>query len=168
MREMENSCDDIVWKALDISVVLLSRRIEESASRGDLVFDVGELGLELEKACIRLQVRIALRQREDGLESAREHVVCGDLVVDGLGAHVLGARGGDIREGLALVRRIAFHRLDEIGDEVHAELELDIDVREGLIAAIAQSNNAIVHRDEEERDDDGDSDDDPSGHGDMI
>ena len=58
------------------------------------------------------------------------------------------------------MRRIALHRLDEIGDEVGAPLQLDIDAAPALAGEIALAYEAIVERDGIKADDDDDGDDD--------
>ena len=73
------------------------------------------------------------------------------------------ARGTCLRdglEGLALVRRVALDALDEVRNEVPAALELDLDLRPGVVDAVAVPDEPVVERDEHDRDDDDQPDDD--------
>src|SRR5262249_19643173 len=62
---------------LDAGVVLLHGVVEETAGGGELVLDVGELGLELLEGLIGLQVRVGLGPREQLAERAGERVFAG-------------------------------------------------------------------------------------------
>ena len=56
---------------------------------------------------------------------------------------------------LFLVGGIAFHRLDQVRNEILALFQLNIDISEGLIAALALGDQAIVnadHKDDEQDD----------------
>ena len=64
--------------------------------------------------------------------------------------------------------RIALHSLDQIGDQIVALLELDIDVTKGLLAPLAQPNKAVVAADEQQGDDDENGQKDPETHGDPL
>ena len=77
-------------------------------------------------------------------------------------SRVLGPRAslGDGLERAALVRRVALHALDEVGDEVPTPLELNLDLRPRVVDAVALLDEPVVQRDEQERDDDDQRDDD--------
>ena len=51
------------------------RVVEEAARRGDLVLDVGDLGLQLLEVLVGLEVRIGLGQREQLAQRAGQHVL---------------------------------------------------------------------------------------------
>jgi hypothetical protein len=51
---------------------------------------------------------------------------------------------------------VAFHGLDEIGDEVMALTELHIDIGESLVPALIEADDAIIDPDYKQNDDDGD------------
>ena len=53
-------------------------------------------------------------------------------------------------ERLALMRRIALHGLDQIGNEVVPLLELDVDIGEGLAHTLTHRDEAVVNRDRPE------------------
>ncbi len=59
------------------------------------------------------------------------------------------------------MRGIALHRFDQIGDQVLALLELDVDVGERLVGALIERDQLVVGADDDEQhhgDDDGDDD----------
>jgi len=70
----------------------------------------------------------------------------------------------DAFERLALVRRVALDRLDEVRDQIVPAFELHLDLRPRGVDAIAQANEAVVHHDEHDGDQDNDRDDDPYSH----
>jgi hypothetical protein len=67
-------------------------------------------------------------------------------------------------ENAFLVSGVAFHRLDEIGHEIVALLELHIDVGEGLFAPLPQGDEAVVDADEPENEENKNAENDPAAH----
>src|SRR6266540_3748864 len=63
-RKSERAGQQHRGKLLDAGVVFLHRVVEEAARGGDLVLDVGELGLELLEVLARLEIGIGLTQSE--------------------------------------------------------------------------------------------------------
>src|SRR6185437_7391068 len=165
LREAEHAGEQHGREALDAAVVLAHRIVEEAARRRDLVLDIGELRLQLLEVRVRLQVRIALGQGEYLAQRAGELVLGGALRGRSLPGrrHRGVARLDDGFEGAAFVRRIAFHGLDQVRDQVVSLLELHVDVGERLIDALAHRDEAVVARDHDDREDDDDGKDDPAG-----
>ena len=64
------------------------------------------------------------------------------------------ARLDHLFERAALVRRVALHRLDQIGDQVMPQLELHIDVGKRLVDPLPHGNEAVVDRHRPDRDHD--------------
>ncbi len=62
-------------KLLDAGVVFLDGVIEEAAAGGDLVFDVGQLGLQLLEIRVGLEVGVGFRQRDEAAEGAAQLVL---------------------------------------------------------------------------------------------
>jgi hypothetical protein len=101
-------------------------------------FGAFELRLQREEILVRLQVRIALDRHQEPAKSAGERVL--RILVffefgridDGRGIDLdlacLGAGLGHLRQHLAFLRRIALHRLDEIGNQVGPTLVLVLHV----------------------------------------
>src|SRR4029077_9752335 len=65
-------------------------------------------------------------------------------------------------ERLALVLQVALDRLDQVRDQVVAAPELDVDLRERVLEAVAQHDQAIVDRDRPDDDHDDDPENDPA------
>ena len=81
----------------------------------------------------------------------------GGGVAGGLGGASAGGRGGvaggdDGFERAALVLDVALGGLDQVGDQVVAPLELDIDLREGVLEPVAQRNQPVVRADRPQQD----------------
>jgi hypothetical protein len=63
------------------------------------------------------------------------------------------------------VGRVALHRLDQVGDQVAALLQLHVDIGEGLVDVLTQRDQPVVDPEQDQDDDDGDDDQDDGGHG---
>src|SRR5690606_30503965 len=74
---------------------------------------------------------------------------------------------GDRLQRSALMGSIAFDGFDQVGDQVVALFELDVDVGEGLVDALPHGNQAVVDRDCPYNEQYDDADDNPGsgGHG---
>ena len=60
---------------------------------------------------------------------------------------------------------IALYRLDQVGDQVVALLELHVDVGEGLVDPLPHGDQAVVDHDRPDHEHDDDAEDDPGGGG---
>src|SRR4051794_7854505 len=85
--------------------------------------------------------------------------------LDALGFHRLGAGQRRLFEGLTLVGRVALHRLDQVGHEIVASLELDVDPAPGLVDPIASGDDRVALGDEVEDREDYERGDDDEGDG---
>jgi hypothetical protein len=74
-------------------------------------------------------------------------------------------RLADVVEDLALVRRVALDRLDQVGDEVAAPLQLDVDLAPGVLVAVLERDDAVVDVDAPEDQSPQDDEHDDRGHG---
>ena len=100
-------------------------------------------------------------------QCSAEHVFGGGLSGDpsGLGGHRGVARLHHSLQGAALMRGIAFHCFDQVGDEVVALLGLHVDVGEGLVDPLPHGNEAVVDHDDPSEQNDDHTDDDPGDGG---
>src|SRR6266550_4027326 len=73
-RKSERAGQQHRGELLDTGVVFLHRVVEEAARSGDLVLDVGELGLELLEVLARLEIGIGFAQREELPQRSAERV----------------------------------------------------------------------------------------------
>ena len=106
-----------------------------------------KLRLQLLEVLVGLEVRIGLRQREQLPQRAGEHVLGRGLLLDP-GRRDRGVAGLHHRfQRAALMGGIALHRLDQVGNEVVALLELDVDVGKGLIDPLPHGNELVVDAD---------------------
>ena len=60
-----------------------------------------------------------------------------------------GARRGHRLERATLVSRVALDRLDQVRDQILAALELHLDLRPGVVDAVAELDEAVVERDQQ-------------------
>jgi len=67
-----------------------------------------------------------------------------------------GPRLGDLVEDAALVGGVALDGLDQVGNQVMAALELDVDVRKRLLDPLPECDQPVVGEREEDHDDDDD------------
>ena len=162
--EAERLRDQHGREALLDRVVAVDGLVVVAAGGGELVLDVGELLLEREEVLRRPQLRIGLGDGDQPVQRAAELLV--RLRRRGRARRLLGCRTGlrHLLEGLALVRGVALHRLDQVRDEVVPPPELDVDVRPARLGLVPQPDEAVVRVDEEEEEQDdhrGDDDRDP-------
>ena len=61
------------------------------------------------------------------------------------------------------MRRVAFDGLDQIGNQIVALLELNVDVGKGLVGPLTHSDEAVVNADRPDHEDDNDAKDNPAG-----
>ena len=67
-------------------------------------------------------------------------------------------------ERAALVADIALDGVDQVGDQVVAALELDVDLGPGFLGPVSRRDQPVVGQDEPKDDQDDDPDDDPGAH----
>src|SRR5215208_2849567 len=67
-REAEIICNEGCRKAFALGIVFRRRAVEEAPCRRELVLDIVELPLQLEKILVRFQFGIGLRQCEQSAE----------------------------------------------------------------------------------------------------
>src|SRR5271169_3763935 len=70
LAETEHAREQRRRKTLNAGVVFLHRVVEEAASGGDLVFDVGQFALQLLKVRTCLEVGIGLAERKQPAQRA--------------------------------------------------------------------------------------------------
>ena len=127
--------DDEPGEGLDRVVERQHDVVVDLARDRDAVLGLGELGLELPEVLVRLELGIGLGDGEEPAERGAEDAL-------GLGGLARCLRLLRTRtrlrhglEGLALVRRVALHGLDEVRDQVPAPLELHLDLRPCVVDA---------------------------------
>ena len=150
-------------EGLACGIVLRRRVVEEAARRRDLVLQVGQLALQLLEVLVGLQVRIGLGQREELPQRALQRALGGGLRGGPLGGYCRVASLDDSLQRALLVCRIALNRLDQVGHQVVALLELHVDVGERLAAALAQRHQAVVGHDQPKADQYEKPQNDPAG-----
>ena len=87
--------------------------------------------MQTEEVFVRFQLRVVLDDGQQSAQSAIQLLVGGDLVRRSAGGEQSGAGLGDVTKNGLLLLGIAFHRLDQIGDQVGAALQHDINLRPG-------------------------------------
>ena len=108
------------------------------------VFDLVERGLKLREILRGAKLRIGFREREELAQGAGQHALGLPFGRGALRGHGLIARGGDGLEGAAFVRGISLDRFDQVGDQVVAALELNVNIRPGVVTLHAQPNESVV------------------------
>ncbi len=150
--EAEHVGDDVRGEDLLAHVELHDVVVVELPGVGDLALGPGQLLLEHEEVLVGLELGVALGHGEQGLQGAGQHVVGLALVLDGLGVDGRGPGLGHALENAALVLGVALDGLDQVGNEVVAAAELDVDLGPGVVAAVPQGDQTVVHADGHEGD----------------
>ena len=144
--EVEALRDQHAGEALARGVIFGGGVVEEAARGGDLVFDVGEFALQLLEIGVGLEVGIGFGDRDQPPERPAERGFRRRLRRRTLRGHGEIARPGHFFQSVLLVRRIALHGFDEIGDEIVTLLELHVDVGKCLAIALAHRHEAVIGR----------------------
>src|SRR6476660_7042862 len=146
-------------------VVGLHRVVVELPRVADPVLGVGQLGLQGEEVLVGLELRVRLGEGEQPAERLGEYALGGGLAagaVPGAGDGVV-TGGDDGFERAALVRGVPAHRLDQVGDQRVAALELDVDLRPRGADLGAQPDEPVVRGDRPDHDGDDEQQDDEAG-----
>jgi hypothetical protein len=146
----------------------------------DFVLGRGELLGELHHVLVGFEIGVLLGDDHEAGEGAAEagfgrKQTFHRVAIGGIGGDGGGGGGGDVTglddgfERGALVLHVALGGLDEVGDEIVAALELDVDLGEGVFEAIAEGDEGVVDAGDPERGDEkngeDDAEDDKDKHG---
>ncbi len=131
----------------------------------DGIFDLAQRILQGREALDGAELRVGFGEREQAFQRAGQHVFGLGLVGRAGGAHGAIAGVDDGFKSAFLVAGVALDGLDEVGDEVVAPLELDVDVSPGVVRGDLETNQAVIHPDQDENDQDNAGENDPTDHG---
>ncbi len=146
---------DHAGKGAQLRVVLPHRLDVVAARHCDAVLRAFELRLQREKILVRFEIGIALRNRQQPSERAGElrlrvlKALERFRIVDDIGRNLhlnLGcprARVDHFLEHLPLLRGVALHRLDQIGNEIGAALVLIEHVRPFRLGRFVITGNVV-------------------------
>ena len=134
----------------------------------DLRLGADELLLQREEVLVRLEVRIVLHDGQQLAEPGGDLVLGVGLVRDALGSDRSRPGLGDAFEELALVGGVALHGLDEVGDQVGAPTELDVDLGPAVLDPGPKPHQPVeIHTPASSEDHDDPEDDPERGHRDL-
>src|SRR5216684_952893 len=128
------------------------------------VLDLGERILKRSEAFDGAELRVGLGKRKEALQRAGEHVFRLSLVTGAGRVHCAVARVDDRFECALFVARIAFHGFHEVGYQVVAALQLNVDIRPGIVDLHFQPHQAVVHPDRENNEQNEEAQNDYAGH----
>ena len=92
----------------------------------------------------------AIQRLLSGRQLLHRRRVAGIGLRSGQAVHRGAARRDDGLQGLALVRHVGLGRLDQVGNQVEAAPQLNIDLREGVLVGVARADQAVVAGDHED------------------
>ena len=137
----------------DLGVVVLDRGDVVAPGDGDAVLGAFELRLQREEVLVRLQVGIVLDHRKQSCQRPAKLALRLLEFLEGVGIgedvrrqrHLrrLGAGLDHLGQHLALLRGIALHRLDQIGNEVGAALILVQHLAPGGLGPLLQGGDGV-------------------------
>lgn len=158
--ERKHLCYDIAWDRVDKDIEFSDTSIVISSRLRDDVFDLVELVLEVNEACVGFEIRITLCESEELFEHTAESVIGSNFRIHGSGRDIARSGIDDCFESWFLMTCVAFDGLDEIGDEICPSLELDIDIASRVVDRDIEADEAIIDHDSSDDDEDDDPDDD--------
>ena len=119
-------------------VQLGDRVVVVLAGEGDLVLGLGQLALQVEEVRVGLEVGVGLgdgvQPDQRALQRASAAALAGTSSPGGGGLQA-GPGLGDLLEDLLLVGGVPLDRVDQVGDQVGAPGELDVDAAQRLLRA---------------------------------
>src|SRR5262245_565744 len=150
---VERRGPDHTWEGAQLRVVL-PHRVDVIAPRhGDAVLRAFELRLQRKEVLIRFEIGIAFRDCEQPSERAGElllrllEALERFRIVEDVGRklHLRGTGAGicDLFEHLPLLRRVALHGLDQIGNEIGAALVLVEHVRPLRLGGLLKARDVV-------------------------
>ncbi len=95
-------------------------------------------------------MRIGFGEREHLAQRLSEHAFRLCLGGRALGTHGAISRGDNALERIFFVPRVTLHRFHEVGNQVVAALQLNVNVGPRVVRLHAQSDQAVVHTDDDE------------------
>jgi hypothetical protein len=155
--------EEAVGELADVGVIGLDGVVVVFAGDGDAIFGAGEFVLQAEEILVGLELGIVFDDGEEAADGAVELAVGGDFVGGGLRVEQSGASFRDFAVDGFFVGGEAFDGGDEIGDQVGAALELDVNLGPVGFDLLVERDHLIfaadVHAAEDGGDDDEDDDD---------
>jgi len=163
----EHPGEDDGREALLVGVVGGGRVVERLAGERHLVFGGGELLAQLHHVLVGLEVRVGFHHREESPDGSRQRPLGAAQPLDGRGVGGVARRplqaGARLVPGLdhgierlALVGHVALRGLHQVGNQIVAPLELNLDLRERILVTVAKRDELVedAHRggDEQQRD----------------
>lgn len=145
LLELEDTRKDVAGEGLDTVVVVQYAVVVALACVGNLILGVLKRRLKLREVRVRLEVGIGFGDREELAQRTGQDVVGSHLLIRGGSAGSGVACADDSVEGFLLVRGVALDRLDQVGNEVVAALQLRVDVLPRVVDAVAQRDEVIVN-----------------------
>ncbi len=145
----------------DADVLRLDGVVIVLPGEADLVLGRRQLFHQPGDVLLRAEIGIGFDQREQAAQRAAQRVLGLHRLLGGVGGDRLIARRDDGRELALLDLHGVLDRIDEIGNEVVAALQLDIDLRPGIAHFLPAGNEAVIDADDDEHRDDDDTQNDP-------
>ena len=149
--EVEHAGEDHARELLDLRVVAQHAVVVELPRVGDAVLGRGELLLQVQEVLVGLEVGVGLGHREQAASARRSGRSRPGPARPAPCALIARCGPGDRFERAPLVRGVALDRLDQVGDEVVAALELHVDLRPGVVDLVPEPDQAVVRPQERSR-----------------
>ena len=116
----------------------------------EMVFDVGQRGLQSCEAGGRFELRVRLGEGDHALQRAGERILlagaCPRPLVTGL--QRAAARRDECFQRAALVASVALHDGHHVGNEIVPAFQLHVDIGPGVVAQLPQARQAIERVDD--------------------
>src|SRR6516225_2513052 len=143
LAEAQRAGKEIVGKRLDADVEVARGAVVVAARHLQLILDLGQLLLQAQEILVGLEARIGLGDREQLAERSLQQLLRRGAARDVAGRQARLPPRRDLLEDSTLVRRIALHGLDQVGNQIRAALELHVHSAPGLARKIAQPHQPV-------------------------
>ncbi len=146
-------------EGLPVGVVGHYRIVEGLAGEGDLVFRGGQFLAELHHVLVGFQVGIGFHHHIETAHGAGKGLFAASQGAHGLGIAGVGCSlaqgvgGGVARidhgfQGFPLMLHVGLGGFHQVGDQVIATLELNLDLGKGVLVAVFQGDEGVVYADD--------------------
>src|ERR1700722_3946111 len=142
--ESQHVREDVGGELLNFCVQVADYSVVIAPCVLDGVLDLGKGRLERRKTLNSAELRVGFRKRKQAFQRARKHVLGLRLVARAGSGHSAIARVDYRFQGALLVSCVALDGFHQVGNQVVATLELDIDVRPGVVAGDLEAHQAVV------------------------
>src|SRR5580704_14791209 len=166
--DVEHPRHDVARKRLNLGIEITHHGVVVASRVLNGVFQPGQRALQRLELLRSLQLRIGFGDRQQPAQGVGQLALGLALFRRSGSGHGGAAELGNVFERALFVRRIALHGLDQVWDQVITALELDIDIRPGVVGSHSELHQAVVNTYQDNGNDHQYDDEDDDSHANCL